>query len=76
MSAWLCKRWNSEHGMGRMWSSKGSPTVGATRYIHAPTIIGGERKDGAENENLAIYFWQICGTDVTEVSGLAVELRW
>ena len=67
MSAWLCKRWNSEHSMGHMWSSNGSPTVGATRYSHDLAIIGGERKDGAENETLVIYFWQICGTDVIEV---------
>ena len=53
--------------MGHMWSSNGSPTVGATRYSHDLAIIGGERKDGAENETLVIYFWQICGTDVIEV---------
>ena len=29
-----------------------------------------EGKGGAANENLAIYFWQIRGTDVIEISGV------
>ena len=32
-----------------------------------------EGKDGAANETLAIYFWQIRGTDVIEISGAVVE---
>ena len=35
-----------------------------------------EGKDGAANETLAIYFWQIRGTDVIEISGVVVEPRW
>ena len=33
-------------------------------------------KDGAANETLAIHFWQNCGTDVIEISGVVVEPRW
>ena len=35
-----------------------------------------EGKDGAANEILAIYLWQIRGTDVIEISGVVVEPRW
>ena len=35
-----------------------------------------EGEDGAANETLAIYFWQIRGTDVVEISGVVVEPRW
>ena len=35
-----------------------------------------EEKDRAANETLAIYFWQIRGTDVIEISGVVVEPRW
>ena len=34
-----------------------------------------EGNDGAGSETLAIYFWQIRGTDVIEISGV-VEPRW
>ena len=35
-----------------------------------------EGKDGAVNETLAMYFWQIRETDVIEISGVVVEPRW
>ena len=35
-----------------------------------------EGNDGAVNETLTIYFPQVRGTDVTEISGVVVEPRW
>ena len=35
-----------------------------------------EGEDGAANETLAVDFWQNCGTDAIEISGIVVESRW
>ena len=62
----------------RAWDGAYVGTKGLARgRSHAiwpwPDYEAYEGKDGAANETLAIYFWQNCGTDVVEISGVVVE---
>ena len=79
MGVWVYMRW---HEMAyRAWDGAYVGAKGLARgRSHAirpwPDQEAYEGKDGAANETLAIYFWQIRGTDVIEISGVVVEPRW
>ena len=68
-------RWLGGHGLGHVGAE--GLARGRSQAIRPwPDQEAYEGKDGAVNETLAIYFWQKCGTDVIEISGVVVEPRW
>ena len=69
-------RWHSEHGIEQMWAPQDSPAAGARRYGHGLTRRLAREKTGRRTRFLAIYFRKNSGTDVIEMSGVAVEPRW
>ena len=75
MRVWAYMRWHNQHEMGHMWGLQDSPAVGATRYGHGLTRWR-TREETGRRTRLAEYFWQNCGTDVIQNSGVVVEPRW
>ena len=67
-------RWDRYCGMGHMWAAKDSPAAEVTRYGHGLTRRHTREKTG-QRTRLAKYFWQNCGTDVIEISGVVGEPR-
>ena len=59
-------RWHSEHGMGHniYVGAKGLARGRSHAIRPSPDKEAYEEKYGAAKETLAIYFWQIRGTDV------------